>query len=37
MLAQPYLDCASVIYSLHCLYLIDTVESMQRQFTKKVS
>ena len=34
--ARPYLDYASVVYSSHCLYLIDTVESVQRHFTKRL-
>ena len=28
--------CASVVYSPPCLYLIDTVESVQRHFTKRL-
>ena len=34
--ARPYLDYANVFYSSHCLYLIDTVESVQRHFTKRL-
>ena len=34
--ARPYLDYACVVYSPHCLYLIDTVESVQRHFTKRL-
>ena len=34
--ARPYSDYASVAYSPHCLYLIDTVESLQRHFTKRL-
>ena len=34
--AQPYLDYASVVHSPHRLYLIDTVESVQRYFTKRL-
>ena len=33
---RPYLDYASVFYSPHCLYLIDTVENVQRHFTKRL-
>ena len=33
--AQHYLDYASAVYSPHCLYLIDTVKSVQRHFTKR--
>ena len=33
--ARLYLDYACVVYSPHCLYLIDTVESIQRHFTKR--
>ena len=36
MYARLYLDYASVVYSLHCLYSIDIVESMQHYFTKKL-
>ena len=32
----PYLDYASVVYSPHCLYFIDTVEIEQRHFTKRL-
>ena len=34
--AWPYLDYASVVYSPHCLYLIDTVESIQSHFAKSL-
>ena len=34
--ARPYLDYASVVYSPHCLYLIDTLESVQRHFIKRL-
>jgi hypothetical protein len=34
--ARPYLDYASVVYSPHFLYLIDAVEGVQRQFTKRM-
>ena len=34
--ARSYLDYVSVVYSPHCLYLIDTVESVQRHFTKRL-
>ena len=34
--ARHYLDYASVVYSPHCLYLIDTVESVQHHFTKRL-
>ena len=33
--ARPYLDYASVVYSLHCLHFIDTVEIV-RHFTKRL-
>ena len=34
--ARPYLDYASAVYSPHSLFLIDTVESVQRHFTKRL-
>ena len=34
--ALPLLDYASVIYSPHCLMLIDSIESVQRHFTKRL-
>ena len=34
--ARPFSDYASVVYSLHCLYLINTDESAQRHFTKRL-
>ena len=34
--AQHYLDYASVVYSPYYLYLIDTVESVQHHFTKRL-
>ena len=34
--ARPYLDYASVVYSPRCLYLIDTVESVQLHFIKRL-
>ena len=34
--ARPYLDYNSVIYSPHHLELIDTLERVQRHFTKKL-
>ena len=34
--ARPYLDYASIIYSPHHLQLIDAVERVQRNFTKRL-
>ena len=34
MNARPYLDYVIVVYSPQCLYLINTVKSVQRHFTK---
>ena len=34
--ARPFLDYASVVYSPHCLYLIDTVASVQRHFSERL-
>ena len=34
--ALPLLDFASVIYSPHCLMLIDSIESIQKHFTKRL-
>ena len=34
--ALPLLDYASVIYSPHCLMLIDSIESVQRHFSKRL-
>ena len=34
--ALSLLDYASVIYSLHCLMLIDSIESIQKHFTKRL-
>ena len=33
---RPYLDCNSVIYSPHHVELIDTLERVQRHFTKRL-
>ena len=33
---RPYLDYASVVYSLHCLHIIDTIESVHRHCTKRL-
>ena len=34
--ARLFLDCASVIYSPHFMYLIDAIESVQCNFTKRL-
>ena len=34
--ARPFLDYVSVVYSPHCLHLIDTVENVKRHFTKRL-
>ena len=34
--ARPYLNYVSVVYSPYCLYLIDTVESVQRHFIERL-
>ena len=34
--ARLYLDYASVVYSPHCIFLIDTVENVQRHFTTRL-
>ena len=35
MYARPFLNYASVIYSPHFIYLIDAIDSVKRQFTKR--
>ena len=34
--ARPYLDYASIIYSTHHLQLMDAIERVQRNFTKRL-
>ena len=34
--AKSYLDCASVVYSSHCLQMIDIIESEQKNITKRL-